>query len=180
MDVGKQMIAQPPRGNGTLVNGWYVPRKDIGAFGDDYLFRAEVALKWLFALPAEEAVYVIGGQDDQRIPLAGKRRYVVRFEKGKLPPVDAFWSVTMYRMPERLLAPNPSRRYSIGDRTKELKYQPDGSLEIYIQHESPEQDRQSNWLPAPAGDFNLIFRAYLPRHEIQDGTWKVPPVRQID
>jgi hypothetical protein len=180
MDIGKQMIARPPIDKGTQVNGWYFPPKGVGVFGDDYLLRAEVALKWLFALRPEEALYIIGAQDDRGMQLAGNHRYVLHFYKGQLPPVDAFWSITMYRLPERLLVANPIHRYSIGDRSKDLKYQPDGSLELYIQHDSPESDKLSNWLPAPAGDFNLILRAFMPRQELRDGTWKITAVKRLE
>jgi hypothetical protein len=180
LDVGKQMIANPPTRRGTEFNGWYFPAKHIGNFGDDFLFRAEVALKWIFALSPEEAVYFIGERDDHGAPLMGKQRYVLRFESGQMPPMDAFWSITMYRVPDRLLAGNSIRRYSISDRTPGLKLQSDGALEIYVQHEAPEKDKESNWLPAPAGEFNLILRVYLPRKEVLDGTWKVPAVKRFE
>src|SRR5204862_7102195 len=102
-----------------------------------------------------------------------------RFEKGQLPPVDAFWSITMYRLPQRLLVANPLERYSIGDRTEGLRRGADGSLEIIIQHGSPGKDSESNWLPAPAGDFTLILRAYLPRKEFLDGSWKLPAIKRF-
>jgi hypothetical protein len=178
IEVGRQMMSRPPQEKGMRVNGWYLPAREIGVFGDDYLLRAEVAMKWIFALPVEEAVYFIGEKDAEGIPLTGQHHYVLRFEKGQSPPVDAFWSITMYRMPERLLADNPIHRYAVGDRTKELVYQPDGSLELYIQHDAPDKERLSNWLPAPAAEFNLILRAYLPRQEIHDGRWKVPAVKR--
>src|SRR5262249_41466442 len=115
--VGKEIIANPPTRRGTEVNGWYSPAKHIGNFGDDFLFRAEVALKWIFALSPEEAVYFVAEKDDKGTPLVGKQRYVLRLEKGQMPSMDAFWSITMYRMPDRLLAANSVHRYSISDRT---------------------------------------------------------------
>src|SRR5262249_57710164 len=100
------------------------------------------------------------------MPLSGKNRYVLRMERGQEPPVDAFWSVTMYRLPQRLLVPNAVRRYAIGDRSQGLRRQADGSLEITIQHDPPGDQQRANCLPAPAGDFNLILRGYLPREEM--------------
>jgi hypothetical protein len=178
--VGKEMIASPPTRRGTEVNGWFLPAKNIGNFFDDFLFRAEVALKWIFALSPEEAVYFVAEKDDKGVPLVGKQRYVLRFENGQVPPMDAFWSITMYRMPDRLLASNSIRRYSISDRTAGLRFQSDGALEIYVQHEAPEKGKEPNWLPAPAGEFNLILRVYLPRKEVLDGAWKIPAVSRID
>ncbi|MCI0410153.1 MAG: DUF1214 domain-containing protein, partial [Acidobacteria bacterium] len=118
--------------------------------------------------------------DDRGKPLQGKTRYVLRFEKGELPPVEAFWSITMYRLPERLLAANDLNRYSIGDRTPGLQYGPDGSLEIYLQQEPPAREKQSNWLPAPPGEFFLSLRLYLPKKAIQEGTWKPPAVKPME
>jgi hypothetical protein len=152
----------------------------VGNFGDDYLLRAVTARTLLAALPPEEVVYPTTSVDDKGRPLNGKHRYVLRMGKGQTPPVDAFWSVTAYRLPERLFAANPLGRYAIGDRARGLRYGPDGSLEIYVQHESPGKDRESNWLPAPPGDFSLTLRGWLPRKELRDGAWKVPPVRRAD
>jgi hypothetical protein len=177
LKAGKELIAKPSKESEKLVNGWSLPPKEVGAFGDNYLLRAEVAFKWIFALPPEEAMYYVGVQDSEGMPFSGKNKYVLRMEKGQEPPVDAFWSLTMYRLPQRLLVPNPDRRYAIGDRTKGLKRQADGSIEIYIQHNPPGEDEHANWLPAPAGDFNLILRGYLPREEMRDGKWKPPVVK---
>jgi len=97
-----------------------------------------------------------------------------------MPPTDAFWSVTMYDIPKFYLVANPINRYSIGDRTPGLKYNPDGSLDIYIQHESPGPDKESNWLPAPEGDFRPILRMYQPRQEALDGAFVLPPIRRVE
>jgi hypothetical protein len=177
VEAGKQVVAADPAG-GTHVRGWYLPAKEIGDFGADYLFRAKVAARWIFALVPQEAVYVIGEKDDQAQTLVGKNRYLLRFEKGQLPPANAFWSITMYRMPDRLLASNPIKRYTISDRTPGLKFGSDGSLEIHIQHATPDPDRASNWLPSPAGEFNLILRVYLPK-EAPDATWKFPALKRV-
>jgi hypothetical protein len=104
---------------------------------------------------------------------------VLRQEKGQAPPVEAFWSLTLYRLPERQFAANAIERYAIGDRTRGLHYGADGSLEIYIQHESPGKEKEANWLPAPEGSFCLTLRGFQPRKELLDGTWKAPPVQRV-
>ena len=180
LKVGNEMITGASKRLRSPVDGWLWPPKGVGNFGDDYLLRAETARTALASLSPEDAVYISGVQDAQGQAFSGKHRYVLRFEKGQLPPVDGFWSVTMYRMPERLLAANALGRYSIGDRTAGLRTEADGSLEILIQHESPGKDRESNWLPAPPGEFSLMMRAYVPRRTFLDRTWKLPPVKRID
>ena len=102
----------------------------------------------------------------------------MRFEKDELPAVDAFWSMTMYSLPDQLMVPNPIARYSIGDRSK-LEYGKDGSLTIYVQHESPGKGKSSNWLPAPDGAFSLQFRMYLPKPESLDPLYLPPPVEPV-
>ncbi len=180
IETGRQIIAAGLDGKGTVVNGWHYPPAEIGNFGDNYLLRATVAMKLLAALPPEEAVYPTAHVDDKGRPLNGKYRYVLRLEKGQLPPVEAFWSLTMYRLPERLFAANGKDRYALGDRTKGLQYRADGSLEILIQHDSPGMDCEANWLPAPAGDFCLTLRAFLPREEMRAGRWRMPPVKRVE
>ena len=180
VETGRRLVEAGPVKSPPPVNGWHFPPRNVGNFGDDYLLRATTAMKLLGALPPEEAVYPTAQTDDHNQPLDGMHRYVLRFEKGQAPPADAFWSVTLYRLPDRLLADNPLGRYSIGDRTKGLAYGTDGSLELYIQRDSPGKDRESNWLPAPEGPFCLTLRAYLPRKELLAGTWKVPAVRRVD
>ncbi len=178
IERGQQIIASRRVGD-VPVNGWVPPQAHLGKFGDDYLYRASVAKFGLAATSRDETHNFVIGMSDQQ-PLKGGRKHVLRFEKGQLPPVDAFWSVTMYHAPAGFLVDNPIQRYSIGDRTKGLRYGEDGALEIYIQHESPGKDKESNWLPAPKGDFALALRCYLPRKTISDGTWKPPPVKQVE
>ena len=116
-------------------------------------------------------------------PFNGRNQYVLHFEKDGLPPVDAFWSLTMYRVKEDMrsfLVENQINRYSVGDRTKGLKYNGDGSLDIYIQHDSPGPDKESNWLPAPANSFRLSLRAYQPRKELLEGEYFPPQIRRVE
>jgi len=127
---------------------------------------------------AYEAFYPYTHLDADGEPLSGEHRYVLHFDQP--PPVDAFWSITMYEVPSLLFAENPLQRYAIGDRTKGLRYNADGSLDIYLQHESPGPDAESNWLPAPAGAFGPMLRMYLPRPEaFDDAAWPLPPIRRI-
>ena len=106
----------------------------------------------------------------------GATRYVVHFDKGQTPPVNAFWSLTMYNAKQAFVA-NPINRYAIGDRDK-LKFNPDGSLDIYIQHDSPGKDKESNWLPADAGSFNVVMRMYWPKETAFNGSWNPPPIKK--
>lgn len=106
-------------------------------------------------------------------PLSGNNSYIIHFEPGQTPPVDAFWSITMYD-DEGLLVDNPLNRYLIGTYTEGLRNNTDGSLDIYLQNASPGADKESNWLPAPPGSFSLFLRMYLPQPQILNGTWQPP------
>ena len=165
------------RGNnlGSPIEGWeYSP--PMGTYGDDYLFRSAVAWKFIYTNNPEEALYPIANTDSQGEQLTGAKRYILHFPPGRLPPVNAFWSITMYFADTRLMVHNPIDRYSIGDRTKGLQYGDDGSLTIYIQHASPGEARKANWLPAPDREFSLVARAYIPKEPMLDGTYRLPPV----
>jgi hypothetical protein len=104
---------------------------------------------------------------------------MIRFPAGQLPPVNEFWSITMYKLPERLLVDNAINRYSIGGRTPGLKQNPDGSLDIYLQSDNPGPDKASNWLPTPKGPFFFAARFYGPRASLLDGSWKLPPMVEV-
>jgi len=157
----------------AFLYGWLVDTK-ITSFITDPLFRAAVNLYGPGAHIAEEALYFTAAAGSDGRPLTGTERYSLRFAADGLPPVNAFWSVTMYGEDFRLVA-NPLQRYAIGDRTTGLSYGADGSLEILIQHDAPSQGT-ANWLPAPAGPFRLILRTYQPRNALIDGSYKVPPL----
>lgn len=146
----------------------------LGRYGTEYTTRALTAYKGLGALAPEEAVYAMGDFDAEHQPLDGRHRYVLRFEPGDLPPVDGFWSVTLYAA-DRFLHPDPLGRHAIGDRTPDLGRDPDGGLSLVVGHEPPAED--ANWLPAPAGGFYVILRLYLPRPELR--TWVMPPLRRV-
>lgn len=146
-----------------------------GRYGNEYLGRARTAYLGLGALATDEAVYASAHFDAQQEPLDGQRRYVLQFEAGDLPPVDAFWSVTLYDS-DRFLYGNAIQRHAIGDRTPGLRFEADGSLQLELGHVQPADTR--NWLPAPAGRFYLILRMYHPRDGFK--SWAIPAVRPVE
>jgi hypothetical protein len=162
---------------GTVVNGW-LANAQAGVYGSDYLFRAAVAQFGLGANIGQEAFYPSTFTDNQGKPLSGNNSYLIHFEPGQTPPVDGFWSVSMYN-DKNLFINNPIKRYSIGQYTEGLKNNTDGSLDIYIQNASPGADKESNWLPAPEGSFNMVLRTYLPQPQILNGTWQLPLVQKV-
>jgi len=103
----------------------------------------------------------------------------VTFAKGRLPPVKGFWSLTLYNR-YHFFAPNDLKRYSLGTKNKDLKFNADGSLTIYVQADPPAEEKRSNWLPAPDGDFSLYMRAYWPQAEITSGKWTPPVVVRLE
>ena len=156
------------------IDGLFGPGE---AMRSKYLVRAFAAMMGLYGNDAIEAYYPFGNSDAGGDPLDGsKHDYVMRFEKDEMPQVEAFWSMTMYSLPDQLMVANPIHRYSIGDRSK-LEYGEDGSLTIYVQRASPGQEKESNWLPAPNRRFSLQFRMYLPKPEALDPLYLPPPVR---
>ena len=136
-----------------------------------------VALAFLGANLPEDAIYPYTEVDGTGQPLNGTNHYMIHFAEGQLPPINAFWSLAIYGE-DHFFVKNPINRYAIGDRDK-LVFDEDGSLNIYIQHEAP-KSKGANWLPAPRGNFNVIMRMYWPKPEVIDGTWKVPPVKQVN
>ena len=162
---------------GDNVNGWDFSMKN-GRFGEDYLVRSAVAYRSLAGNAPEEAIYFNADKDIDGQPLNGANRYAMRFEKGQLPPVDAFWSLTMYDGKTFFMVENDMKRYSIGSQTPGLTFASDGSLTLYIQATSPGKEFESNRLPAPPGPFDVHLRTYIPRKELLDGTFKLPPIRR--
>ena len=147
------------------------------ALGKDYIYmRNAGAMMGIYANSKAEALYGSQQTDSSGKVLDGSRKWVLRFAPGQLPPVNEFWSITMYSLPDRFLVANPINRYSIGDRTPGLKTGPDGSLEIYIQNENPGKDKESNWLPAPKGPFFFAARFYGPKDNALRGEWSLPPL----
>ena len=165
-------------GDLKLENGWLFTTK-TGLYGTSYLQRALITAIGLGANRPQDAVYPTSEGPDVLKKYDGAKKYVMRFEKGHLPPVDGFWSLTMYDKDYFFVA-NPLNRYTLSQRNK-LKPNADGSVDLYIQHESPGKDRESNWLPAPAGEFVLMMRLYWPKEKppsIIDGSWKIPAVKE--
>lgn len=156
--------------------GWTRPG-NYGRYGTNYMMRAIVARYFFGALPSEDAIYLSSLRDSSGQPYSGAKDYTLHFDKGAIPPVKAFWSLTLYD-DQGYFAPNPIKRYAIGDRDQ-LKFNPDGSLDIWIQHDSPGADKQSNWLPAPAAGFNLVLRMYWPEEHVIKGEWTPPAVRAV-
>jgi len=159
---------QLPHHWSTVSNG--------AAFGSDYFSRTAVARSNIFVNKPNETKYFYQDLDEQGSRLNGGQRYTVTFAKGQLPPVRGFWSLTLYNE-QHFFAKNDLGRYSLGTKNKSLKPNPDGSLTLYVQSESPGKDKESNWLPAPKdADFSLYVRAYWPDRNVLDGGWTPPAV----
>lgn len=163
------------------VNGWLYWNSNAGSYGTDYQQRAMVTLIGPGLNYPQDAVYPFSQKDAEGEKYDGsKYKYVIHFENGKLPPVRGFWSITMYDE-EFFFVPNPINRYNLSQRDS-LKKNADGSVDLYIQAESPGTDKESNWLPAPKGTFIPMMRLYWPKDtppSILDGTWTPPPVKRI-
>ena len=179
--AGRQLIEQALKsGYSTIrLNGWGYPSRHIGRAGDDFLLRAVwQALSGIISNDPEEAVYLATFTDSDGASLTGANRYEMHFAPGQDPPEDAFWSLTMYTE-DKNLVPNQIDRYALGDRSKDVKRDSDGGLNIYIQHGSPGEEKESNWLPAPEGPFYLVLRMYQPHQEVIDATWAAPRVEKV-
>ncbi len=163
------------------TNGWLYFTEGVGNFGTDYLLRGMANLLGPGWNRPRDAVYPLSQKDANGDEYDGeKHKYVTRFEKGQMPPAEAFWSLTMYDT-DFFFVPNPINRYDLAQRDK-LIANPDGSVDLYTQAESPGKDKEANWLPAPKGKFSLVMRIYTPRTtppSILDGTWTPPPVKRV-
>ena len=177
-NLAQRQIVSGLRQTGTEANGWHIMLK-TGVYGTDYLDRAVVTMFGLGANLPEDAVYPASMMDVSGKPYDGGNRYLLHFDKGDLPPVRGFWSLTMYNQ-KFFFVENPFNRYTLSQRNK-LKYNPDGSVDLYLQASNPGGDKESNWLPAPQGPFVLMLRLYWPNETsptILNGTWKPPSVQQ--
>jgi hypothetical protein len=162
-----------------IVNGWQILTDTMGVYGNYYLKRAVTAMIGLGANPPEDAIYPLNVGDADGKPMNGSNNYVIHFEQDELPPVSAFWSITMYDA-EGFQAPNELDRFAIGDRD-DLEYNPDGSLDIYIQHESTGKKKESNWLPSPSqGMLGVTMRLYAPKAQALDGRWVPPAIERVE
>ena len=168
----KLVLASAPK-----HNGWYVAPSDIGAYGTDYDLRAVVAVYAIGANLPVEAMYPVGSFDSTGALLNGANSYVIHFAKSQLPPAKYFWSLTAYDQ-NLFLVSNPINRYSLGNRSS-LKYNNDGSLDIYVQS-TPPAGHMSNWLPGPAsGQLEVIMRLYGPGRSAIDGTYQYPAITKV-
>jgi hypothetical protein len=164
----------------TIVNGWGIFTK-TGLYGTDYLDRALVTAIGLGANRPQDAIYPTSETDADGKPYDGANKYVMHFDKGQLPPVKGFWSLTMYD-DKFFFVDNPQNRFTLSQRNK-FNYNKDGSVDLYIQNASPGKDKEANWLPAPKGKFILMLRLYWPDEpphvSILDSTWKPPAVKMV-
>jgi len=169
---------RPGSSTTRFENGWTLPRNGVGNYGTDYISRAYISQSNLGTLPRQDAISPRSKADDKNRDYTGSHRYVMHFDKGQTPPVNGFWSLTMYNK-DLTLVENPIKRYAIGSGTK-LTYNEDGSLDLYIQSDPPAGKNKSNWLPAPKKPFHLVMRCFWPKESMLDGSWKVPPVNRVD
>jgi len=160
-----------------VANGWSMNTDTMGVYGNYYLKRAMVAQAGLGANVPEDAIYPLNLGDEAGRPLDGASRYTIHFAKSDTPPANAFWSVTLYDS-EGFQVANPLNRFAVSS-WMPLKYNADGSLDLYFQNESPGADKEANWLPAPKGPFNLTMRLYAPKSGALTGKWNPPPVTRV-
>jgi hypothetical protein len=157
-----------------IVNHWQMNTDTMGVYGNYYLKRAIIAQLGLGANLPEDAIYPFNLGDETGKPLDGANKYAIHFGKEEIPPADAFWSITLYDN-EGFQVANPLSRFAVSS-WMPFKRDTDGSLTLYVQNESPGADRESNWLPAPKGPFNLTMRLYAPKSEALTGVWNPPPL----
>lgn len=174
--AGQQQIIDHEKDAGVIKNGWIYSTK-TGLYGTDYLQRAFIAYYGLGANRPQDAIYPTATTDSTGNKLNGANQYVIHFSKDNLPPVKGFWSLTMYN-DQYYFVDNPLNKYTVSERDH-LKSNADGSVDIYIQHESPGKDKEANWLPAPANNFVLMFRFYWPKETLINGTWSPPGIKKI-
>lgn len=160
-----------------VANGWLMNTDTMGVYGNYYLKRAIVAQLGLGANLPEDAIYPMNLADDAGKPLDGANRYSIHFDKATLPPVGAFWSITLYDS-EGFQVANALNRFAVSS-WMPFRYNEDGSLDLYFQNESPGAGKEANWLPAPKGPFNLTMRLYSPKTEALTGKWDPPPVMKV-
>ena len=148
---------------------------------NNYLYRMGAAVLGIYGNSKQEAMYPFYAVDERKQKLDGAKHYTLRFAPGQLPPVNSFWSLTMYELPASLLVANPINRYLINSpMLPQLKRDADGGMTLLIQNESPGKDKESNWLPAPKGPFAVYMRLYWPKEVAVEGKWTAPPMKQVD
>jgi len=148
---------------------------------NNYLYRMGAAINGIYGNSEAEAIYPLLALDNEGQKPDGSKKYTLRFAPGQLPPVNAFWSMTMYRMPEILLVDNPIDRYLLNSTMlDQFKRDADGGLTVYIQNESPDKDKESNWLPSPEGEFFVVFRTYGPGEKLLSQEWELPGLAPVE
>ncbi|MDT8991495.1 DUF1214 domain-containing protein [Curvibacter sp. APW13] len=173
VETGYRRVLASDRDLRTLRNGW-VMGTPVGRYGENRLLASTISMVGYGGNAPEEAVYLPTFIDSDSNPLSGSHRYRLHFDAQSLPPVDAFWSVTVYSLPDNQLKENPIGRYAIGDRTPGLQHDADGGLTIYLQQGRPAEALASNWLPTGQGAFWVILRMYQPQADVLSGRY-VPP-----
>ena len=177
-----ELVKFASNGTGLVTNGWLYPPKGFGRCGEHYEFMGRAAAQCLMGIissDAEEGTYIQSAVDDSGVPLFGTNAYTITFPPNKLPDVGAFWSISMYNYSNNFVT-NELKRYKIGSYpANQLVANADGSITIYVQYDSPGDDKVPNWLPAPNDKFYLILRCYMPGNGIVDQTWVPPAVTQV-
>jgi hypothetical protein len=159
-------------------NGWNSILNNIGYYGVHYMLRAIIAMTGIGANLPQDSIYSTAFSDKDGKALKGSNQYMIHFDKEELPPVNAFWSITLYNT-KGFLVNNTINRYAISPHLRNLTYNSNGSLDIFIQNQSPGKNKNSNWLPAPKGLFNLILRMYWPKQPVLNGEWQPPGIIKI-
>jgi hypothetical protein len=175
--LGQVKIMEYFKKSAEPINGWVILAKDVGQYGTDYLQRALVTAIGLGANRPKDAIYPTSEKDADGKEYDGNKNYVMHIDKGQMPPVDGFWSLTMYDA-SFFFVPNPINRYTLSSRNKFVT-NADGSVDLYLQADSPGKAKEANWLPAPKAKFIPMLRLYWPKEtppSILDGTWKPPAI----
>jgi hypothetical protein len=174
---GQKLMAWKLPTLARVANGWSMNTDTVGVYGNYYLKRAILSQQGLGANVVEDAIYPLNLADESGKPLDGANKYTITFEKGAAPPVNAFWSITLYDQ-EGFQVGNVLNRFAVSS-WMPFKYNSDGSLDLYFQNETPGKDLEANWLPAPKGPFNLTMRLYAPKSEVLTGRWNPPAVTKV-
>jgi hypothetical protein len=173
---GKKKLDDYKDKMGEKINGWMVTL-DVGRYGTKYAYRAAWTFYAVGGNLVEDALYPVAREDGDGQTLTGENNYTLTFNKEQIPPVNAFWSLTLYDT-ESFLVTNPINRYSLGSRDQ-MNYGEDGSLTLYIQQDSPGKDKEANWLPSTKGVIALALRLYAPKKQVAEGVWKPQPVMKV-
>ena len=174
---GQKLMAWKTPTLARITNYWSMNTDTVGVYGNYYLKRAIFTQVGLGANLPEDAIYPFNLADDTGKPLDGANKYTIHFDKGATPPAGAFWSITLYDQ-EGFQVANTLNRFAVSS-WMPFSFNPDGSLDLYFQNESPGSDKEANWLPAPKGPFNLTMRLYAPKSEVLTGKWNPPPVVKV-